>query len=87
MDIFQNLFLLQRLDYYIRIRASGSPAQLAARLNVSKRNVFRLLGALREQGFPIAFDKQLNTYFYETPVRLHFEVTVDGKKLLVIRQG
>lgn len=87
MHIFDDLFLLQRIDHLVRTRATGTPAQLASRLNTSERKVYRLLGALREQGFPISYDKQADTYYYIEPVTLNFSIMVGSEKLLAIRGG
>ena len=87
MNIFEDLFLLQRIDHLIRTRATGSPTQLAARLDTSERKVYRLLGELRDQGFPIAYDKQADTYYYIEPVTLEFSIVVGSEKLLTIRGG
>ncbi len=87
MNIFSDLFLLQRIDYLIRNRATGTPVQLASRLNVSERNIYRLLGSLRDQGFPIVYDKQTDSYLYEEPVCIEFSVVVGEENLLAIRGG
>ena len=62
MNIFTDLFLLQRIDHLIRTRATGTPVQLAERLDISERKLYRLMGELRDQGFPITYDKQADTY-------------------------
>ncbi|MBK8192542.1 MAG: HTH domain-containing protein [Lewinellaceae bacterium] len=87
MKIISNLFFLQRIDHLIRTRATGSPEQLASRLSVSERNVYRLIKELKCQGFPIAYDKQANTYFYSEPVKLDFSIIIGPEKLLAIRGG
>jgi hypothetical protein len=85
--IFEELFLLQRIDYLIRTRATGTPVQLSSRLNTCEREVYRLIASLREQGFPIAYDKQADTYYYMEPVVLNFSIVVGGEKLLSIQGG
>ena len=87
MNIFDELFLLQRIDHLVRTRATGTPAQLASRLNVSERNLYRLLGDLRDRGFPIAYDKQASTYYYVEPVKLDISIMVGSEKLLLIQGG
>lgn len=87
MRIFEELLLLERLDYLIRTRATGSPLQLAARLEISERNVYRLLNQLRDMGFPIAYDKQVDAYFYTEKVRIEISIAVGAEKLVSIRGG
>ncbi|MCK6690901.1 MAG: hypothetical protein L6Q97_02235 [Thermoanaerobaculia bacterium] len=87
MKIFEDLFLLQRVDYLIRTRATGTPAQLARRLETCERNIFRLIGQLRDIGLPILYDKKLETYYYAEPVKLEFSIAVGAEMLLQIRGG
>lgn len=87
IKLFDDLFLLQRLDQLIRTRATGTPCDLAERLGTSKRDVYRLIGSLRDQGFPIAYDRDNGTCYYEAPVKLEISIAVDGKKLLTIQGG
>jgi predicted DNA-binding transcriptional regulator YafY len=84
MNIFQELYLLQRIDYLVRTRATGTPVQLASRLNSSERKVYRIIGALRDLGFPIAYDKQGDTYYYKAPVKIDFSIEVGSEKLITI---
>ena len=87
MQIFEDLFLLQRIDHLIRTRATGNPVQLASRLNVSERSLYRLIGELRDQGFPIAYDKKEDTYYYSDSVKMEILISVGSEKLLGIRGG
>ncbi|MBL7808941.1 MAG: hypothetical protein JNN28_14060 [Saprospiraceae bacterium] len=87
MNIFTDLFLLQRIDHLVRTRATGTPQNLADRLNISERNLYRLLGNLRNQGFPIAYDKHADTYYYSEPVKIEFSILVGKENLMTIRGG
>jgi predicted DNA-binding transcriptional regulator YafY len=85
MHLFDDLILLERLNYLIRIKGTGTPAQLATRLGASERNLYRLIGRLRDQGFPIAYDKKSDSYYYTEPVKMSFEIAVGEEKLLQFR--
>jgi hypothetical protein len=87
MTIFKDLFLLQQVDYLIRIRATGTPEQLANRLGICKRNALRLIAQLRDVGFPVAYDKFRFTYYYTREVKISFELIVDNTHLLKIKGG
>jgi hypothetical protein len=87
MNIFKDIFLLERLDYLIRNRATGNPVQLAERLDVCDRTVYRLIAHMREVGLPIAYDKENETYYYEKPVQLRVDIQVNGDSLLRIQGG
>lgn len=87
IKIFDDLFLLQQIDHLIRTRATGTPEQLASRLGACERDVFRLIADLRDQGFPIAYDRQAYTYYYMEPVKLDITIMVGSEKLLTIQGG
>ena len=55
----------KKIDYLIGIRGTGTPAQLADKLDISESMVYEYLSVLRDQGAPIAYDKVRQTYFYE----------------------
>ena len=82
MKLFEHLFLLERLDQLIRLKATGSPSELANRLGLSRRQTLRVLRQLREEGFPIEFDRDRQSYIYTEPVSLRFEVLVGTEYLI-----
>ncbi|NBC07359.1 MAG: HTH domain-containing protein [Bacteroidetes bacterium] len=82
MKLFEHLFLLERLDQLIRLKATGSPSELANRLGLSRRQTLRILRELREEGFPIEFDRGRQSYVYTEPVSLRFEVLVGTEHLM-----
>ena len=55
---------LERIDHLIRIKGTGSPAELAKRLNMSQRNIYQYLNLMREMGAPIKFCPFRETYYY-----------------------
>jgi predicted DNA-binding transcriptional regulator YafY len=55
---------LERIDRLIRIKGTGSPAELAARLKMSERNIYQYLNLMRDLGAPIKFDPYRETYYY-----------------------
>lgn len=55
----------KKIDYLIGIRGTGTPAQLADKLDISESMVYEYLSVLRDQGAPIAYDKERQTYYYE----------------------
>ena len=55
---------LERLDQLIRLKATGSPEELAAKFNTTKRTIFRTINELKEIGVPIYFSQIDNSYCY-----------------------
>ncbi|WP_207513511.1 HTH domain-containing protein [Longitalea luteola] len=56
---------LSRLDHLIRIKGTGTPAQLAERLNLSERSIYDYINFMKGLGCPIKFDSYRESYFYE----------------------
>lgn len=87
MKIFDELFLLQRIDYLIRTRSTGTPKTLGDRLGISECSVYRLIERLKGQGLPIAYDKHSRTYYYTESVKWNVEFIVGAEKIINIRGG
>ncbi len=73
MTFLERLQTLDRLHNLIRLKATGSPQQLAKRLQVSKRTIFNLLEDLRIFGADIAYCKYAHSYYYTEPIDLCFD--------------
>ena len=43
---------------------------------MSKRNLYRIINDMREDGFPIAFDRRRGSYYYENEVVFVFKFSV-----------
>ena len=55
---------ISRIDRLIRLKATGSPADLAQRLKISESGLYRYIGYMRLMGAPIIFCKSRNSYVY-----------------------
>jgi predicted DNA-binding transcriptional regulator YafY len=62
--ILKRISQLHRLDDLIRRKATGTPNELAEKLNFSERTTFNLLDELRALGASIEYDKFRESYFY-----------------------
>lgn len=54
-----------QLDHLIRIKGTGNPEQLASRLGVSKRMVFKYISTMKRLGAPIKYCIFRCSYYYE----------------------
>ena len=70
---------MQRIDYLIRIKGTGTPTQLADRLGLSKRSVFDYLNLMKEFGAPIKFCSSRKSYYYDEDGV--FSITFSFKKM------
>lgn len=56
---------LNRIDNLIRMKATGTPVQLAERLGVSERSVYEYISLMKDLGAPIKFDSYRQSYYYD----------------------
>jgi biotin operon repressor len=81
---------LERIDQLIRLKATNTPAELAKRLNISERNIYRIIKKLKELGCPIYFDKERKSYCYKYEGKLVFKFEseiIDNNLLDKIKGG
>lgn len=72
------LFYTERLQILHRLilaRKTGTPSELAFRLNISLSRLARIIEELRDMGAPIRYDRQSRTYFYESPYEISIIVS------------
>lgn len=56
---------LQRLDYLIRTKSTGTPSKLAERLGISERCIYKYLNLMKDFGAPIKFSNARQSYYYD----------------------
>lgn len=56
---------IQRLDQLIRIKATGSPSNLAMKLEVSERCIYNYINLMKDLGAPIKFCRYRKSYYYD----------------------
>lgn len=87
MKWIENAALIDRVISLIKRKATGDATTLASKLNMSKRSVQRLLQEMRDEGYPIDYCKQLNSYILTESVTYEFRITVGDQELLKIKGG
>jgi len=65
MNIINAKEVLERIDQLNRLQATGTPKELASRLKITERTVYRIICQLKEIGLPIYFNKAIKSYCYE----------------------
>ncbi|TSJ43047.1 HTH domain-containing protein [Mucilaginibacter corticis] len=68
---------LDHLNSLIRKKATGTPEQLAKKLNVSERTTFEYLDILKSLGADIRYSRERQSYYY----------TLDGTFDFHFKQG
>jgi predicted DNA-binding transcriptional regulator YafY len=61
---------LKAIDQLIKLKMTGSPNELAVKLEIPERQVYRYIDNLQELGAKIEFDKSSNSYIYTTDTEL-----------------
>lgn len=64
MSCIKYLERLKRIDRLIRSRATGSPSELASKLELSERSIFGYLNDLKALGAPILWSTTHQSYIY-----------------------
>ncbi len=72
MNFKERLTLVERIDQLIRLKATGNPDQLADRLELSKRQLHRVIQFIKELEAPIVYSISRESYVYEEPVQFRF---------------
>lgn len=72
MSFAERVEYVKRLHALIRRNGTGTPEQLASRLEKSRATIYRHLDDLRSLGAEIGYCKKTKTYYYEQPFELPF---------------
>ncbi|MFA8298682.1 MAG: HTH domain-containing protein [Hyphomicrobiales bacterium] len=64
--------ILKRIDQLIRLRATGTPSELANKINVSERCIYNYLNFMKELGCPISYSHSIKSYYYEYEGKFFF---------------
>lgn len=65
MQLIKYLDRLKRIHQLVRLKATGTPQDLAKRLDISEPSVYRCLNDLKDLGAPIKYCKERQCYIYE----------------------
>jgi len=73
MSLYKYLNRIERLDALIRRKSTGPPKELAHKLDISERWLYKLLGELKEElDCPITYDHRQQSYVYEKKGKMIF---------------
>jgi biotin operon repressor len=87
MNLMDDAAFLERVIVLMKRKSTGDANRFAAKLNMSKRSVQRLIQALKDEGYPIEFCKSSDSYILTKPVSCEFRVTVGDQDLMKIKGG
>ncbi len=67
--MFKSVEKVSRIDTLIRLKATGSPSELASKLGMSERMVYYYLELMKDMGGSIQYDNKRKTYYYDTKTK------------------
>ena len=76
MTFLEQVVLLKRMDALIKRKSTGTPFQLARRLNISRSSVHNYIKILKEFGAPVVYCNRSRSYIYTKRFTLDFNNSV-----------
>lgn len=73
----QSLERLSKLHKLIQEEITGTPKELANKLNISERNIYFMIDWLKDNGAKINYDRKHKTYFYASPFILNVNFSIE----------
>ena len=64
MTFLEKVQLIERLDQLIRMKATGSAADLADRLQISRSTVYEMLDCMKSMGAEIEYCRHRSSFYY-----------------------
>jgi len=68
MNLLTQIRRLERLDQLIRMKATGTPKELAKRLEVSRSTLYNILEFIKTQGVEVYYNAERQSFCYKTEV-------------------
>lgn len=85
MKLLEQIERINRLHELIKHRRTGTPDQLARRLNLSTSMVYKLMDELKLKDAPIEYSRQLGTYYYSRSFQM--KISVDFRAIAEEEEG
>ena len=70
MSLQKQIEVIMRIDELIRAKTTGTPKELAKTLNMSERNLYKIIKTMKNLGAPIKFCKKTFCFQYTKDVAL-----------------
>ncbi|QEM03069.1 hypothetical protein DIU31_005865 [Mucilaginibacter rubeus] len=75
---------INKLDKLLEQKTTGTPAELAKKLKISKSRLFCVIDDLKYMDVPIKYSRKLQTYYYQRPYKIEIILNFTD---LSIKQG
>lgn len=70
MTFLEKLQAIERVNQLIRLKATGSPKELAARLGITRSTVYELIKCMKTMGADIQYCRRRRSFYYGQEVVL-----------------
>ena len=82
MPVMKYINKILRINTLVKLRATGSPRELAGKLGISERRLYEYIRNMKELGAPIAFSYYHNSYIYYRDGELVITFTKDRIEMM-----
>jgi hypothetical protein len=76
MTLFQQIDRMKYIHYLVRAEATGDPDSFAKKLNLSRRQLYNLLGEFSDFGAEIKYSRIRQTFYSVSPFILKIDVKI-----------
>lgn len=76
MKFIKQIERLQKLNKLLTQQNTGSPDELAKRLNLKRTQLYEVMDQLKLEGAPIAYNRKLGTFYYTSNFNLEINLQV-----------
>lgn len=83
MSIVEKLMKIECLDQLIRLKRTGTPVELAEKMNLSERQVRRYIDEMRSMGAEIRYNDFLKSYEYIRPMKFQYGFSLEVMKKII----
>jgi len=87
MNLLTQIRRIERIDQLIRLKATGTPNNLAKRLTISRRTLYNILDFMKGQGAEIYYSTNQQSFCYKHEVYFYFGFSKEKKQLKQITGG
>ena len=72
MTISKVLNIIKFIDHCIQSESTIRVTDMAKHLDITERQVFNHLKAMKKEGFPIEYNRKMHKYYYSEPGYFYF---------------
>ncbi len=87
MPFVKYLQRLRYIDQLIRRKNTGNATELGKKLNLSRSTILEYLSEMKDEGFPIRYDKTRGYYYYEEECEIPKKIFLTREEMKKLNGG